>query len=119
MPTKQKDILTRSAEMPAVALEQTILAAEKMQQKLPESKVVKKTEDFWHMLGPGLTTGASDDDPSGILTYSQTGAKYGFNFLWLAPLTFPLMAIIQEMCARIGLVTGRGLAGNIRIHFSK
>ncbi|MBC7581706.1 divalent metal cation transporter [Aeromicrobium sp.] len=71
------------------------------------------------MLGPGLTTGASDDDPSGIATYSQTGAQFGFKFLWLAPLTFPLMAVVQEMCARIGLVTGRGLAGNIRIHFSK
>lgn len=71
------------------------------------------------MLGPGLTTGASDDDPSGIATYSQTGAQFGFRFLWLSFWTFPLMAIVQEMCARIGLVTGRGLAGNIRIHFSK
>lgn len=105
--------------MPAQALEQTILAAEKMQQKLPAGNVVKKTEDYWHMLGPGLTTGASDDDPSGIVTYSQTGAKYGFNFLWMAVFTFPLMAVVQEMCARIGLVTGRGLAGNIRLYFNK
>lgn len=119
MPTKQKDILTRSAEMPAVALEQTITMAEKVHHKLPENKVLKKTEDYWHMLGPGLTTGASDDDPSGIVTYSQTGAKYGFNFLWMAVFTFPLMAVVQEMCARIGLVTGRGLAGNIRLHFNK
>lgn len=71
------------------------------------------------MLGPGLTTGAADDDPSGIATYSQTGAQYGFSLLWLAPLTFPLMALVQEMCARIGLVTGRGLAANIRHHFPK
>jgi NRAMP (natural resistance-associated macrophage protein)-like metal ion transporter len=115
----QKDLLTRSAEMPAVVLEQTILTAEKMHQKLPATDMVKKTEDYWHMLGPGLTTGASDDDPSGIMTYSQTGAKYGFNFLWMAVFTFPLMAVVQEMCARIGLVTGRGLAGNIRLYFNK
>lgn len=119
MPTKQKDIITRSAEMPAEFLEQTILAAEKMQQSLPENKVAKKTRDYWHMLGPGLTTGASDDDPSGIVTYSQTGARFGFNLLWMAVFTFPLMAVVQEMCARIGLVTGRGLAGNIRLYFNK
>lgn len=71
------------------------------------------------MLGPGLTTGASDDDPSGIATYSQTGAQYGYQLLWLAVFTFPLMAVVQEMCARIGLVTGRGLAANIRIHFPR
>ncbi|HSH17762.1 MAG TPA: Nramp family divalent metal transporter [Candidatus Saccharimonadales bacterium] len=119
MPTRQKDIITRSAEIPAVALEQTILVAARARQKLPENKVLKKTENYWHMLGPGLTTGASDDDPSGIFTYSQTGARYGFNFLWLSVFTFPLMAVVQEMCARIGLVTGRGLAGNIRLHFNK
>jgi len=83
------------------------------------SKDIKKAKTFWKTLGPGLTTGASDDDPSGIATYSQTGAQYGFQFLWLSWFTFPLMAMIQEMCARIGLVTGRGLASNIRIHFPK
>lgn len=82
-------------------------------------KPVRKAREFWHNLGPGLTTGAADDDPSGVGTYSQTGAQYGFHLLWLAPLTFPLMAIIQEMCARIGLVTGRGLAANIRRFFPK
>jgi len=84
-----------------------------------ETKTIKKTKEYWNILGPGLTTGASDDDPSGIATYSQTGAQFGFQLLWLAPITFPLMALVQEMCARIGIVTGRGLAGNIRIHFSK
>lgn len=82
-------------------------------------KTVKKAKAYWHNLGPGLTTGASDDDPSGIATYSQTGASYGTQLLWLAPFTFPLMSIVQEMCARIGLVTGRGLAANIRIHYPK
>lgn len=80
---------------------------------------LKKAGKFWHLLGPGLTTGAADDDPSGIATYSQTGASHGFRMLWLSPLSFPLMAVIQEMCARIGLVTGRGLAGNIRRHYPK
>lgn len=78
-----------------------------------------KAKKFWHTLGPGLTTGAADDDPSGIATYSQTGSRYGFQLLWLVPLTFPLMAIVQEMCARIGLATGRGLAANIKKFFPK
>jgi NRAMP (natural resistance-associated macrophage protein)-like metal ion transporter len=78
-----------------------------------------RAKNYWYTLGPGLTTGASDDDPSGIATYSQTGAQYGFGLLWMAIFTFPLMAVIQEMCARIGLVTGRGLAGNIRTHFGR
>lgn len=81
--------------------------------------VLQRGRNYWHMLGPGLTTGASDDDPAGIATYSQTGAQYGFQLLWLAALTFPLMAVVQEMCARIGLVTGRGLAGTIRKYFPK
>ena len=80
---------------------------------------VKKAKKYWKDLGPGLTTGASDDDPSGIATYSQAGSQFGFQLLWMAPFTFPLMAIVQEMCARIGLVTGIGLAGNIRIHFPR
>jgi len=71
------------------------------------------------MLGPGLTTGAADDDPSGIVTYTQTGASYGYSFLWASFLTFPIMAVVQEMCARIGVVTGRGLGGSIRLHFPK
>lgn len=87
--------------------------------EVTEVKTIKKTREYWNILGPGLTTGASDDDPSGIATYSQTGAQYGFQLLWLSIVTFPLMAIVQEMCARIGIATGRGLAGNIRSHFSR
>jgi NRAMP (natural resistance-associated macrophage protein)-like metal ion transporter len=87
--------------------------------EITEVKTFKKTKEYWNVLGPGLTTGASDDDPSGIATYSQTGAQYGFQLLWLSIITFPLMAVVQEMCARIGIVTGRGLAGNIRAHFSR
>ena len=70
-------------------------------------------------LGPGFITGASDDDPSGIATYSQTGALFGFTQAWTALFSFPLMASIQEMCGRIGMVTGRGLAGVIKEHYSK
>src|SRR4051794_20241910 len=68
------------------------------------------------ILGPGLITGASDDDPSGIATYSQAGAQAGFALLWLMPFTYPLMAATQEISARLGRTTGRGLAGNIRRH---
>jgi NRAMP (natural resistance-associated macrophage protein)-like metal ion transporter len=70
-------------------------------------------------LGPGLITGASDDDPSGIVTYSQAGAQFGFSTLWTALLTFPLMAAMQGMAARIGLVTCQGLTGTLRQHYPK
>ena len=69
------------------------------------------------LLGPGLITGASDDDPSGIATYSQAGAHFGFSLCWVMLFTFPLMAAIQEISARIGRVTGQGIAGNLRAHY--
>jgi NRAMP (natural resistance-associated macrophage protein)-like metal ion transporter len=65
-------------------------------------------------LGPGLITGVADDDPSGIATYSQAGAQFGFNMLWTLPLTYPLMSAVQSMSARLGRVTGKGLGANIR-----
>lgn len=68
-------------------------------------------------LGPGLITGVADDDPSGIATYSQAGAQFGLNMLWTMPLAYPLMAGVQLMCARIGRVTGKGLAANIKSAF--
>lgn len=74
---------------------------------------------FWKKLGPGLITGSSDDDPSGIATYTQAGAAYGLNTLWTAFITFPLMAAIQEMCARIGLVTSHGLTGTLKKYYPK
>src|SRR5436190_14903479 len=67
--------------------------------------------------GPGLITGASDDDPSGIGTYSQAGAQLGFGIGWTMLLTYPLMAAIQEISARLGRVTGHGIAGNICQHY--
>jgi Mn2+/Fe2+ NRAMP family transporter len=78
----------------------------------------KKT-GFFAMLGPGLITGASDDDPSGIATYSQAGAQFGYDLGWTLLLTWPLMCAIQEISARIGRVTGRGLAGNLKEHFPR
>lgn len=69
--------------------------------------------------GPGLVTGASDDDPSGIATYSQAGAMFGLATLWTAVFTFPLMAALQEMCARIGLVTNKGLIGTIKMFYPR
>lgn len=83
----------------------------------------KKKQSFARRLlkiiGPGLITGASDDDPSGIATYSQAGAQYGLSTLWTALLTFPLMAAIQEMCARIGIATSRGLTSVLKENYSK
>src|ERR1035438_1533626 len=69
---------------------------------------------FFASLGPGLITGAADDDPSGIGTYSVAGAALGYSVLWTALFSFPLMAAVQLMCARVGMVTGRGLGGVIR-----
>jgi NRAMP (natural resistance-associated macrophage protein)-like metal ion transporter len=71
----------------------------------------------WQWLGPGLITGASDDDPSGIATYSQVGAQFGYSMSWVMLFSFPLMAAIQEICARIGRVTGAGIAGNLRRYY--
>src|SRR5580658_10861727 len=82
----------------------------------PESRVhsTRGLQGFLGELGPGLVTGAADDDPSGISTYSVAGASLGYSTLWTALLSFPMMAAVQLMCARLGMVTGRGLAGVIR-----
>ncbi len=74
---------------------------------------------FWKNLGPGLVTGSSDDDPSGIATYSQAGAQFGLTTLWTAFISFPLMAAVQEMCGRIGMVSGKGLSGTLKTHYPK
>ena len=86
---------------------------------MPKAKSPSKINKILGILGPGLVTGASDDDPSGITTYSQAGAQFGFATLWTALLTFPLMAAIQGMCARIGLVTSQGLTVTLKQHYSK
>ena len=84
-----------------------------------KNSLLVKYKNFFKNLGPGLVTGASDDDPSGIATYSQAGAKYGLQLLWTAILTYPLMVSIQEMCARIGIVTKKGLTGTIKKYYPK
>ncbi|HOY95129.1 MAG TPA: divalent metal cation transporter [Catalimonadaceae bacterium] len=88
-------------------------------QKVNNPSTVQSVQSFWKKLGPGLVTGASDDDPSGITTYSQAGAQFGTQLLWTAVVTYPLMVSIQEMCARIGLVTRKGLTGVIRQKYPK
>lgn len=84
-----------------------------------DKKGGSRLKKFFKILGPGLITGASDDDPSGIATYSQAGAQYGFATLWTALITFPLMASIQEMCARIGLATSQGLTTTLKQHYPR
>jgi NRAMP (natural resistance-associated macrophage protein)-like metal ion transporter len=85
----------------------------------PEQHPAGRVGRFFADLGPGLITGAADDDPSGISTYSVTGAAYGYMPLWTALFSFPLMAAVQLMCARLGLVTGRGLAGVLRRYYPR
>ncbi len=94
--------------------EETIIYVEKSEQAITNKHPLRLAEEYWDTLGPGLTTGAADDDPSGIATYSQAGAQYGLQLIWLSLFTYPFMAVVQEMCARIGLVSGQGLAANIR-----
>jgi NRAMP (natural resistance-associated macrophage protein)-like metal ion transporter len=87
----------------------------------PDSHPPKKRPEqgFFAQLGPGLITGAADDDPSGIATYSVAGASFGLGFLWTALFSFPLMAAVQLMCSRLGMVTGRGLAAVVRRRYSR
>jgi len=83
-----------------------------------ESKRDTSFKQFFKILGPGFITGASDDDPSGIGTYSTTGASLGYSVLWTALLTFPLMTVVQYLCAKVGMVTGQGLAGVLKRSYS-
>jgi NRAMP (natural resistance-associated macrophage protein)-like metal ion transporter len=89
--------------------------AAKPQSNPPKNSIMS----FFRMLGPGIITGAADDDPSGIATYSQTGAQFGFGQLWTALYQIPLLLAVQEACARIGIVTGKGIAGVIREHYTR
>jgi NRAMP (natural resistance-associated macrophage protein)-like metal ion transporter len=115
----KKTILEKIFSAPVEILEKGVETGINIEHKIGEEKQVKAVKNFWKNLGPGLTTGAADDDPSGIATYSQIGASQGFSLLWLAPFSLPMMGVVQEMCARIGLATGVGLAANIKRHYSK
>ena len=97
-----------------------VLQSNKKKRKMKSRiKLQNKISRFWKLLGPGLVTGASDDDPSGIATYSQAGAAYGLSTLWTSLIAFPLMAAIQQMCARIGLVTSHGLTGALKNNYPR
>jgi len=115
----QSSSTTRQAD-PGVATVPTIAPAPG-----PESAAVAAEREpnpvlrFLRVLGPGLITGASDDDPSGIGTYAVAGASLGFTTLWTALVTFPLMAAVQFVCAKVGMVSGRGLAGVLREHYPR
>jgi NRAMP (natural resistance-associated macrophage protein)-like metal ion transporter len=85
----------------------------------PRRGPIKNASDFIFRLGPGLITGAADDDPSGIATYSQVGSQFGMGMLWTMLFSFPLMAAIQEICGRLGRITGSGIAENLRKHYPK
>ncbi|MFZ2072422.1 MAG: divalent metal cation transporter [Minisyncoccia bacterium] len=115
----KKNILEKLFSAPAEVLEKSVEIGKDIENDILKQKPIKAAKEYWSTLGPGLTTGAADDDPSGIATYSQMGASKGFGLIWLSFLSFPLMGAVQEMCARIGLVTGVGLATNIKRHFSK
>lgn len=103
------------------AIDGTIVIAESEMRKI--AGIIRnpwqKTKLFWKALGPGLITGASDDDPSGIGTYSSVGAQFGFSILWMAAWLLPMMLAIQEVCARIGIITNKGLAGVLQKHYKK
>ncbi|HWD88537.1 MAG TPA: divalent metal cation transporter [Mucilaginibacter sp.] len=90
-----------------------------MEQQNPPPRKKTRIWRFFTLLGPGLTTGAADDDPSGIATYSQTGAQFGYGQLWTALYMLPFMMAMQEACARIGLVTRKGIAAIVKEHYSK
>jgi len=85
----------------------------------PKKKSPSRLKKILSTLGPGLITGASDDDPSGIVTYAQAGAQFGLSTLWTALLTFPLMAAVQGMAARIGMVTSQGLTVRLKCIIQK
>ena len=115
----RKSILEKLFSAPAEVLEKGLEVGKEIEHDIADKKPIQEAKEYWKTLGPGLTTGAADDDPSGIATYSQMGASRGFGLIWLSFFSFPLMGAVQEMCARIGLVTGAGLATNIKRHFSK
>ncbi|HAS80697.1 MAG: NRAMP family Mn2+/Fe2+ transporter [Candidatus Nomurabacteria bacterium GW2011_GWE1_32_28] len=115
----KKSKLEKFFSIPTEIIEKGIELEKEVKNNIEGQRPVKEIKEYWKILGPGLTTGAADDDPSGIATYSQIGASSGFGLIWLSVFTFPLMVTIQEMCARIGLTTGVGLSTNIKRRYSK
>ncbi|HZJ34873.1 MAG TPA: divalent metal cation transporter [Candidatus Angelobacter sp.] len=114
--TKKLDGFTRNARK----LERNVTKSERRAKNIAKRMFHRKLfSRFIRILGPGVVTGAADDDPSGIATYSQAGAGYGFGFLWVFPIMYPLLLAVQESCSRIGAVTGKGLAAVIKANYSR
>lgn len=112
---KKENIFEEILEAPAEILEKIA----NQTNSIENGNFMKKGSKYLKSIGPGIVTGAADDDPSGIATYSQAGAQFGTSLIWLSLWLLPAMTLIQEMCARIALVTGRGLASNIKHAYSK
>lgn len=119
MSNKTNNIIKELAELPSRALEKTVDETARVLEVINERKTLKGLRRFWNILGPGLITGAADDDPSGIGTYSQAGSQFGLGALWLSLYSFPFMAVIQEICARIAMMTGKGLMANVKDRFPR
>jgi NRAMP (natural resistance-associated macrophage protein)-like metal ion transporter len=114
------DSLTPASKLPMGALNQRLEDVwRRMQRPRGHPRALPDTGRWLRILGPGLITGAADDDPSGIGTYSQAGAAFGMGLLWMALYMLPLMIAVQEMCGRIGLVTGKGIASIVKTHYSR
>ena len=114
--TKQQTIATKTVKK----IEKDIYKSEKKAVNITKSILnYKKYGRAVRILGPGLVTGAADDDPSGVATYSQAGAIFGYGLLWAFPLKFPMLIAVQETCAKIGAVTGKGLAAVIKDNYSR
>ena len=103
--------------LPAIGPENPISMSATTKRRGSASASDPRKLGFVRLLGPGLITGASDDDPSGIATYSQAGAQFGFAISWTMLFTYPLMVAIEQISARIGRTTGKGIAGNLRQHY--
>jgi len=105
---------------PKLPTKKSLKRGEKRAENITKSVLnYKRFNRFLRILGPGVVTGAADDDPSGIMTYSQAGAAYGFGLLWVFPIMYPMLLAVQESCSRIGAITGKGLAAVIKERYSK
>ncbi len=114
--TKKLSNFTRESRKVNRGINKTQRRARNIAKRMIQRKSFSR---FIRILGPGVVTGAADDDPSGIATYSQAGAVYGYGFLWAFPFMYPMLLAVQESCSRIGAVTGKGLAAVIKAHYSK
>lgn len=99
--SQDNNFLEKVAGAPADILDKTLDTSKKIGEAFVSPKRITQAKEYWKTLGPGLTTGAADDDPSGIATYSQAGAQFGFNLLWMAPFTFPSWPLFKKCAPRL------------------